>query len=199
MITYVISNSNYNDLSWTNSLKKCIIYNKSDSIPESTHPVISLPNIGKEGHTYLHHIITHYDHLDDYTIFLQGNPFNHSSSLEITLKYLEKNIYQNNFYIPFQYISEHIIKSSIKENDEYRMSLCYYILFGPISYQHMIENNLPFVFGTGSQFIVSKKNILSRPKSFYEKIIKLLDYDSNPLENYAIERFWNMIFTHSEL
>ncbi|ORY34129.1 hypothetical protein BCR33DRAFT_791192 [Rhizoclosmatium globosum] len=34
--------------------------------------VIQLENVGREGHTYLHHIITHYDNLADHTLFMQG-------------------------------------------------------------------------------------------------------------------------------
>ena len=34
--------------------------------------VIPLPNVGRESHTYLTHIVTQYDDLSDYTIFFQG-------------------------------------------------------------------------------------------------------------------------------
>lgn len=37
----------------------------------------TLPNVGREADTYLHHIITHYESLDDIILFLQGDPFYH--------------------------------------------------------------------------------------------------------------------------
>ena len=52
------------------------VYNKGDPTP-GVHS-ISLPNIGREGHTYLHHIISNYDSLAERTIFCQGDPFEHS-------------------------------------------------------------------------------------------------------------------------
>ena len=62
------------DVSWANGLPNCIIYNKSDTIPQTVHPIIQLPNVGREGHTYLYYIITNYDHLPNYSVFLQGFP-----------------------------------------------------------------------------------------------------------------------------
>lgn len=41
----------------------------------------SLPNQGREAHTWLHHIVTRYDTLADLTIFLQGSPFDHVPDL----------------------------------------------------------------------------------------------------------------------
>ena len=38
---------------------------------------VSLPNVGREGHTYLHHIVENYDRLADLTVFLQGDPAPH--------------------------------------------------------------------------------------------------------------------------
>src|SRR5437868_6471221 len=47
------------------------IYNKGPTpIPK---PCIVLENVGVCDHTYLYHIITHYDNLDDITIFLPGS------------------------------------------------------------------------------------------------------------------------------
>ena len=37
---------------------------------------------GHESHTYLHHIIRHYDALDDWTTFVQGWPFDHARNFE---------------------------------------------------------------------------------------------------------------------
>jgi len=53
---------------------------------------------------------------------------------------------------------------------------------------------MEFKFGAGAQFIVSKNQILKRPKEFYLKIIKLLEYSKNPIEGYVIERFHQFIF-----
>jgi hypothetical protein len=67
------------DLSWIKKLPKSIkitIYNKGNDDIE--HSFIKLPNIGRESHTYLYHIINNYDKLADQTIFCQGDSIFHS-------------------------------------------------------------------------------------------------------------------------
>jgi hypothetical protein len=73
--------------------------------------VIKLPNLGREGGTYLYHIIKNYDNLSDYTIFTQANPVDHiwydnaeKSYKEIFDTFSEKKMYN------FKYISRHFIK-----------------------------------------------------------------------------------------
>ena len=55
------------------------------------------------------------------------------------------------------------------------------------------KENMEFIFGAGAQFIVSKKKILQKPKTFYLKIIKMLEYSKNPIEGFVIERFHKLI------
>jgi hypothetical protein len=67
------------DISWINKIPsktKITIYNKG--IDDIKYPSIKLPNVGRESHTYLTHIIDNYDNLADTTIFTQGEPFFHS-------------------------------------------------------------------------------------------------------------------------
>ena len=68
------------DVSWLNHAIrrdiKVTIYNKSG---EDVPGWVSLPNIpgSLEDYPYLHHIITNYDKLADWTFFAQANPFDH--------------------------------------------------------------------------------------------------------------------------
>jgi hypothetical protein len=67
------------DLSWIDKLPKTIkitIYNKGKH--DIKYPFIELPNIGRESHTYLYHIINNYDSLAEQTIFCQGDSIFHS-------------------------------------------------------------------------------------------------------------------------
>lgn len=79
-IEIVISRFN-EDLNWLkeapfNRHKNIICYNKSDNDnfykPEGMI-VRKLPNLGRETHTYLYHIMNYYDNLPDTTIFLPGS------------------------------------------------------------------------------------------------------------------------------
>ena len=75
------------NLDWINELLentwicKVIVYNKgSDDIHFDNEKVeiIKIPNIGREGETYLRYIIDNYDTLPARVWFTQGNPFEHS-------------------------------------------------------------------------------------------------------------------------
>ncbi len=182
------------DISWANNINNCLIYNKGNPITNTPHPCIQLNNVGREGHTYLYHIINNYDNLDDYTFFLQGNPFDHISDLESFF-----SLFKNNIDKPFTPIYRLKYVTTLESDNTHLGGLplleCFNIFFdkkGKFSPSH------PFEFGAGAQFIVSKESILSRPKSFYERIIKLVDYDINPIEGFCLERFWHMIFTNSD-
>jgi hypothetical protein len=62
------------DLMWTKTVqpgKRILVYNKCGIMCNS------LPNVGREAHTYLHHILHEYRTLPDWTFFTQGDPNAH--------------------------------------------------------------------------------------------------------------------------
>mgnify|MGYP000642643650 CR=1 FL=1 len=71
--------SRYNeDLSWVKQMVnediEIFIYNKGPKIIEEYSPKVKisdLENVGRESHTYLHHIINNYDELPEKIIFTQ--------------------------------------------------------------------------------------------------------------------------------
>jgi hypothetical protein len=76
----VIARYNEN-LDWIKKIKKSkdikiTVYNKGKD--DIDVPFIKLPNIGRESHTYLYHIINNYDNLADQTIFCQGDSIFHA-------------------------------------------------------------------------------------------------------------------------
>ena len=180
----------YNEnVEWTKQFQNVIIFNKGKKL-DSGYNEVFLTNVGREGHTYYKYICDNYDTLDDYTVFLQGDPFDHSPNIISNLK---KYIDNKNLNIGFEFLSEHITKSSLNlEFNKYRQ--CQNIhktwkrVFGVDS------SNNECIFGAGAQFIVSKTNILKRKKEFYENIVKILEYSIDPLEGYDIERFHKYIF-----
>lgn len=151
----------------------------------------SLLNVGREGHTYYKYIYDNYDTLDDYTIFLQGNPFDHSPNI---LEKLRKYTKAETLDIDFEYLSELQIHYNLGIGDWFHhptlpLVKMYEYLFNEIRY------DINVVFGAGAQFIVSKQRILQRSRDFYLKIINLLEYDVNPIEGHIIERFHPIIFS----
>lgn len=182
----------YNEsMDWTSGIVNCIIYNKGPAVT-CTHPVIDLPNVGREGHTYLHHIIENYDQLDDYTMFLQGFPFDHTP-------FLENIITSEEWRHPFHIISRDVRYANITGDptcDNIQpVDLAYHFnrMFNRKKTDH------PYYFGGGAQFCVSRETIRSRPKEFYERLREMLGYDVCPIEGYVLERFWPMVFLGESL
>lgn len=64
------------DLAWVRNLPtgvRVAVYHKGRAAAGGTR----LPNVGREAHTYLHHIVQRYDGLAEVTVFAQGKPFDH--------------------------------------------------------------------------------------------------------------------------
>ena len=185
-IILIVSRYNEN-VEWTKQLPNVIIYNKGKKLEEGYNEIL-LENVGCESHTYYKYICDTYDNLEDYTIFLQGNPFDHSPNI---INNLQKYLNNKELNINFEFISEKIINSNLTG--------CHYHPGLPLTtvYEKLFnekKEDMNFEFGEGSQFIVSKKQILKRPKEFYLKIVEMLQNEIKPIEGYVIERFHKLIF-----
>jgi len=123
--------------------------------------------------------------LKNLRIFLQGNPFDHSPNIIKNIHFCLNNKELN---IDFEFLSEKILQCNF-ENGHGPMKYVYESLYGECN------ENKNFTFGAGAQFIVSKKNILNKPREFYLKIVKLLEYNYHPMEGFVIERLHKYIFT----
>lgn len=179
----------YNEsIDWTAGFTNCIIYNKGESECNTAHKVIILPNVGREGHTFLHHIITNYDTLEEYTMFLQGFPFDHCP-------FLEKILMSDEWKRPFHMMTNDVRYATIVYDETCAKLPSHYNMVPTFNYIfNRNKNDHPFYFGPGAQMCVSRETIRTRPKEFYKKIYDLLSHNANPLEGYMLERFWPMIF-----
>ena len=191
----------YNEnIEWTKQLHNVRIYNKGTPLLENEPTVIALPNVGREGHTYYSHLVENYDNLPDYTIFLQGNPFDHSPHILANIHTYLVHMQEPNFDMDFAFLSENILECSLQEcifHPNLPLMDVYKHLFADDMYTHNVDVDpaFRFRFGAGAQFIVSKKIIHQRPKEFYKKIVELLEHDINPIEGFVIERFHKLIFS----
>ena len=174
MILIVVSRYN-EDIEWTKQFPYVIIYNKGEFLEGSN--IINVPNVGREGHTYYKFICDNYDNLPEYTIFLQGNPFDHSPHI---IENINKYMNESNLDLNFEFLSEFIHYSNIHTTFER--------VFGINCPNIMCE------FGCGAQFIVNRRNIINKPKAFYENIVNMLGYTIDPKEGYDIELFHKYIF-----
>jgi hypothetical protein len=173
------------DVGWTSQFQNVIIYNKGAPLDGSFNE-IPLANVGREGHTYYKYICDNYDNLEDHMVFLQGNPFDHSPNVIAKINGIKTTTTK------FEFLSENILDCNLSGCPHHvglPMADVYFKIF------NMSLTDYAFRFGAGAQFVVSKEVIMSRPRSFYLKIVEMLEKSVNPIEGFVIERLHAIIFS----
>ena len=164
--------------------KMVTIYNKG---PEDIPGSIRLPNVGREAHTYLTHIINNYDTLAEKVVFLQGYPFDH-------LGYNETNF---QMFLVFNHMTQNVTHYPMLYNGrEPRPSIQKTDVCLGEWFEKVLQIEFPkddFVYYGGACFGVTREKIRARPKEFYERVIKTLD-TIDPETAYYLERAWYYIF-----
>lgn len=175
----------------------CMIYNKGEtSIPYFFKNIINLPNIGRETHTYLYHIINNYDNLAENTLFIQGKIDDHQT---FTLIEYMKNI---NIMAKKREIAIEKLKKKINHDkkylDELKLSVItpfdFITKILNIKFESINKKKIPIIWG--ANFCVSKSLILSKSIEYYKNLIKYVEYDKNPEEGHFFERSWYIIFNY---
>jgi hypothetical protein len=200
----VIARYNEN-LDWLLKFKDIVIvYNKgayNNSLNKFN--VISLPNIGRESHTYLYHIINNYDNLADRTIFFQGKISDHK------IVDIEDYFKDDDFIGKLEAVNLNLLYKKIEHHgkwkQEYLSGEMRPAYLTPIEWltriigvklSNEIMNTKKIKMVWGANFSVSKSTILKKPKIFYENAIRLLENHVNPEEGHYFERAWYTIFTN---
>lgn len=192
MVNFIVAKYNEN-IEWTKKLNhKVTIYDKSDNPLEGS---IKLKNVGREGETFLYHIVNNYYKLDDVTVFLQGNPFEH---LQLLVGWRAK--------LTDDEINIVIHKMNTEINDNCDFTTFYQVLYNDPSRINGVDTSDAcknyygeyhnyFTVSPGAQYIVPKKYILSRPFEFWEKLHKAM-YNNEELNGYAQEQLWYLAYKH---
>lgn len=166
-----------------------------------------LPNMGRESHTYLQHIVAAYPNFPDATLFIQGNPFPHlpqnmgPAALAAEAQRLADK------GAPFKGLAFYSLKCdhlgrphSMSDpakagkwpgwGKDIPVGRVYAELFaGPVPLRYHAK-------GAASLFLVSRKRLLSRPLALYRRALELILDDPHDAENtgHAFERLWSVIF-----
>lgn len=195
------------DIRWTQRVNyNVIIYNKGASLPNS----IDLPNIGRESHTYLEHILRNYDHLDreGITVFCQGrisdmirNKPPHAYVYELANEAREKGFSVSKArwhdlirpYLPLENfrIREWPRGSLVTPNER---NETYGQWFRRCLQMDHLPDKSQFKWILGAVFAVHNKKILSRSKEFYASLLQELKTETNPEVGHFFERSWYYIF-----
>jgi len=189
------------DTTWLLPYKDIVtIYNKGNhDIQLNNFNTIRLQNIGRESHTYLTHIINNYDNLSEKTLFVQGKISDHKI-LNI-MDYFKTN----HFIGVLDELDINLLKTNIdhikKWKKEYLNGTIKKCILTPyvwitqiigIDLNNIDKTNVVW----GANFSISKELILSKPKIFYENIIRYIGH-INPEEGHYLERSWYMIFNYN--
>jgi len=188
------------------------IYHKSNGGFSGKHTVCehSLPNIGREAHTYLSHIIDHYESLKDdphsVSFFCQGGlPFhekNYASYIKQSIQSALKShdgiskIRADHFAQPaihaptrkfriFEWGGRQLSKNRLDES------------FGDW-FERVFNRALPdiqtFLWIRGANFAVKNAVILGQPKEHYQALMREIDPCDSPEVAHFFERAWQYAF-----
>ena len=187
-----------------------ICYNKGNQdiaeCKNSKCKVIDLPNVGRESHSYLHHIIENYNNLAPVTVFIPASwtdDRKKSTALEIIEKartYKKTNIpttpvSQNDDVWGFQLDEWTSTNSKNKEmNETSLLQHCPQRPFGVWYKLNFPDTPLTHIQYTGI-FAVARDDIIKHPIERYKNLIKYIDNHSNPEAGHYIERAWHSIFS----
>ena len=198
------------DLEWLHELynacpaARIFVYTKAplshvpdiNALPPSVK-LIRLPNVGRESHTYLHHIIEHYDESDfaEFIFFTQGHPFDHRNRTLIVSKYLLSN--QDFYPPPFRNFLNPKWKINARNMQEcggtVRNSGGTIKDWWTQMFNYRFPNQGVLTVWNGI-FTVRKNRILARNKCFYTHLIESLSNHEDPEEGHFFERTWGNIF-----
>lgn len=173
----------YNEnIDWLNGIEfDYIVYNKGSDLDM---PNIKLPNIGREAHTYLHHIIHNYAFLDEFTVFCQGDPIYHCKEFvnKVNNYTLSDNV---------EFLADWIVDETL-EGHPWSVGLGVY--------ETLLKLKLPsningYHFAGGAQFIVPKSFILNKSIDWWKFCYEI--FISNENSPWIFERLWPYIFLHT--
>lgn len=179
-------------------IDKVVVYNKDSKPCVCPYQVIDLPNVGREAHTYLTYIVTHYNCLPEIVFFTQGRISDHMHCIGtdfLGIKDYSRNYVEGSFFrglTPAGRITHYDNKT-----------ICLAPLAGPDWFRKYIDKdadleNLKMWYG--AIFSVHRKYILSNPLEKYKILLDMFQRDNSPEEAHFIERSWFYLFQcHREL
>ena len=170
----------------------CHIYHKGgEVIPHFEYRQWqTLPNVGRESHTYLQHII---NYLADITVFLQGQLVKNGNAYKNISDYItlaQKNQFtcshHHRNYRMWGIIKPSHWKHSIIANNTFAK-------FWQKTFEYPHPPSIELCFG--GCFSVTRRLIQQYPITFYKNLIPYVSHSSDPLEDHYFKRLWLSIFT----
>ena len=187
------------DVSWLRPLVSSgmlRLYNKGAPMPPQSgfaDMAIPLPNVGREAHTYLHHIVHHFDDMREYVVFVQGsilanegcctNPLQYVLDLIASARALgvSANWKRWNDMYPTEYDMRERVPCTPSDDG----------CFGDWFRKRVSPLYIPDPkWFKGAVFCVRSEWIRVRPKAYYQTLLAALSRTVAPEEAYYLERAW---------
>jgi hypothetical protein len=165
----------HEDINWVNDIKdyKITIYNKSDREIENS---IKLPNVGRETQTYFYHIVNNYDNLAEYTFFSQGSPHDHVRNFRWILDMFPNSSSEAKIVCGkdgYFFSNGHFMNALESESNGQPYHWNGLDIDGLWGELYTDPHPKKYMFTAGAIFCVSRDQIRTKDKSFYEKCLKL--------------------------
>jgi hypothetical protein len=211
-IQYCVARYN-EDISWiAHDSANVLIYNKGARLNVPNE--LMLPNVGRESHTYLHHIIENYDNLCDITVFTQAKIHDHG--YEHDIRTFDNLIMQCRLH---GHSKNHIrcdcatapnhFSPDFNMLPEIVSSLCHSCMLdakevNKIPFSEWFKNNTGYEYNhdvciyVAGIFVMSKQRIHARPKEYYMSLRDQLCNHNAPIEGHFMERAWYYVFRCTE-
>ena len=199
------------DISWLESYKdfNIYIYNKGSNLETKiSEKVYKLPNVGRESHTWLYHIIKNYNNLDSVNIFLQGRVDDLGKMAYTNPRdYLEKTIKfgfsarRLGLLGPLHWKKNIGIEKDVRYKAKWENGEISRSSKGFRDFAKNLFPKIPIFVATsyGGCFAVTNQKIKKYDLSFYEDILTTLEKHPNPIEGHFMERLWCYLFTENIL
>ena len=215
----VVVNRYEENIEWVTAFdpENVVVYDKSrmPATVEGCREIIPRRNVGREGETFMHHVVANYDRLPEYLVFLQGHPFDHCTSasphnirakVEETVRACDLNLdldLDHRVSVGFDrplHFEAYSMYPAMRTREYYRL------LFG----SEPPDEGMTFV--PGAQYVVPRSVLLSRPREFYARLqnMLLLDdsnsmdahetsrpFDPSVMNAWMLERVLMYVFTHA--
>lgn len=206
--TFEIVIARYNEsMEWARKYQDLVtVYEKYNSVSMLNMVPCSrreyLPNVGRESHTYLYHIINNYNNIADNTLFTQCGIEEHKAycieeymfdtgSSRFLLRNFRSIGAKDGRYGFLQHkgkwLQEYNDGKMLSEKRSFKEW-----------WKESLQKPLPpiskYKWSDGAIFSVSAGNILKNSSEYYRNLIKCLSNHSNPETGHYFERAWYYIF-----
>lgn len=195
--------SHYNSLEFLDLMSELkndfnfFIYNKSNELLKNlsiNRIEIKCDNIGREGYTYINHIINNYENLNDVNVFIQDDFYNHLFNLNHFFANFSNNEHKEFYQFP-----------CASRSKDYPFTIRRTVVNGCIDFgrgnvdgifkfSKELGIPLPEIYETEvcANFLISKNRIHRYSKEKYEEILNWLKKDI--INEWTLEHSWKFLF-----